>query len=722
MKHLSRALLVLALMGFDVPSANDVPPQAPIAKRIDSVITQHGQTRIDPYAWMKDPNWQEVLTKPETLKADVIDHLEREVAFYEASTDHLGALRSQLVAEMRGRVKEDDASVPMPRGAFAYYTRFREGGQYPLFARKPVSGGAEQVFIDGDKEADGKDFFSLRGVSVSPDQTRVAYGVDTVGSEYYTIKVRNVETGIDLVDAVQRTAATAVWAADSASFFYIERDDNGRFNTVKHHVIGDDSKDDRTVYKEADDGLFLSVSKTSSQAYILISASNGDTSETHFIPADAPLQAPTLIAARQPQSDYSVEHRGDAFILLSHDPSSVDGRIVSAPIDAPGRENWRDVVAHKSGRYIADMAVFQDFLVREEREDALPRLVVSDSDGEDHAISFDEDAFALTLVGWDEFDTSTMRFAYESPSTPAQVFDYDMRAKTRVLRKTQVVPSGHDPDRYQVEMITVKARDGAMIPVSLLSLRSTPKGPDTPVMLYGYGSYGVFIPDNFNTNIFSIVDRGIVYAQAHVRGGSAKGRQWYLDGKLEKKINSFTDFNDVAEALIARNYTSKGKIIAYGVSAGGLLVGAAVNFAPELYGGIVAVVPFVDAVNTISDASLPLTPPEWDEWGNPIEDPQAFATMMAYSPYDTIQAGASYPPILATGGLTDFRVTYWEPAKWIARLRSDTQGGPFLLRMNMGAGHGGSAARFEQFDERAHLYAFALDRLGKAKVPADADP
>ncbi len=676
--------------------------------------TQHGVTRTDHYAWLRDENWQQVLRDPSTLDADIRAALEAEKEYYQAVTGDLGGLRDALFAEMRGRIKEDDAAVPTPDGDWRYWTRFREGGEYPVFVRAPRDGGDEQIILDGDKESEGADFFSIGSVMHSPDHRHAAYAVDRVGSEYYAIRVRNIETGEELTDAIDSADASgAVWSADSSGFFYVERDDNQRPVRAKYHRLGDEAANDALIYEEQDAGFFLGVDKSQSGDYVLIESHSQITSECRTVPAADPLAAPALVAARENGVEYYVEHHGDDFMIRTNADGAVDYKIVKAPIASPGRDCWVDWVPHEPGRSIVGFIPFKDYFVRYERSDARPRIVVSTYDGDAHEISFDEAAYSVGLDGGYEFDTSTMRFAYESPSTPEQTYDYDMSSRERTLLKTQEVPSGHDPSLYAVERIDAETADGAKVPVVVLRLKSTPVDGSAPVLLYGYGSYGATIPNSFSTNTLSFVDRGVIYALAHVRGGAAKGRQWYLDGKLDKKMNTFTDFAAAAEALIEKNYTSKKKIVIYGGSAGGLLVGATVNLRPDLFAGVIAAVPFVDVITTISDADLPLTPPEWEEWGNPITSAEQYGWIANYSPYDNIR-DTDYPPIMATAGLTDFRVTYWEPAKWIARLRDDARGGPFVLRINMDAGHAGSAARFERLDERAHLYAFALKAVGKA--------
>ncbi|MEO1135481.1 MAG: S9 family peptidase [Pseudomonadota bacterium] len=694
------------------PFADAAGVAPPAIEKRPVEITQHGQTRTDNYAWLRDDEWQEVLRDPSLLDAEIRQVLEAETAYYNTLTDDLEPLRKTLFSEMRGRIKEDDSSVPARDGEWRYWTKFREGGEYPTFVRAPVGGGDEQVLFDGDKERGGSEFFSIGSVNHSPDHRLIAAAVDRLGSEYYEINVRNIETG-EIMGAPIASAdrSGAIWTAASDAFFYVERDDNQRPKRVKFHRVGDDPANDKLIYEEPDDTMFLSVGKSQSGDFIFIYSASQITSEVRFVRADAPEMEPQLIAPRDNGVEYYPDHHGDQFYIMTNADDAVEFKIVTAPVASPGRDNWTNWVDYRAGTEIVTFTAFKDYLVRLERNNALPRIVVSTYDGDEHIVSFDEAAYSLGVRSGYEYDTTILRFTYESPSTPDQTFDYDMANRTRTLLKTQEVPSGHDPALYVVERIEAVSADGAKIPMTILRLKSTPKNGSAPALLYGYGAYGLATPASFSSSILSLVDRGAVYAIAHVRGGADKGRQWYLDGKLEKKINSFTDFNAAAEALLAGGYTSKGRIVSYGGSAGGLLVGAAVNLRPDLYGGVIAAVPFVDVINTISDGDLPLTPPEWEEWGNPIESAQEYQWIAAYSPYDNIEP-VRYPPIMATGGLTDYRVTYWEPAKWIARLRDEAKGGPFVLRMNMGAGHAGSAARFERLDERAHLYAFALKVWG----------
>ncbi|MCP1727763.1 oligopeptidase B [Natronospira proteinivora] len=687
--------------------------QAPPVPRQDKTIEQHGESRQDPYHWLRDDNWQALLRDPSLLKTPIREQLAAENRYHDAMMADAADLREALFQEMRGRIKEDDASVPEADGPYEYYLRFREGGDYPLFARRSRGKEEETILFDGDAEGRGQPFFSIASVDHSRDHRLIAYGVDTTGSEYYTLRVRDTETGQDLPDVIESTDGGVVWAADSKSFFYVERDDNQRPKRVKQHYLGQDPADDRIVFDEPDDGQFVSVSETQSGDYILISSGNHDSSETRFIPATQPDAEPQLIAPRKDDVLYEVEHRGEHFYILTNIEGAIDFKIVRTPITRPAPDNWEDVVAHQPGRHISDFVCYKNHWVRLERVDAKPRLVIDNYQGENREVPMEAEAYHLGLRPGLAFDTQWTRFVYSTPAQPAQTFDYHMATGERRLRKTQVVPSGHDPDRYVVERLDAETADGAMVPIIILRLKSTPVDGSAPVLLYGYGSYGMNLPDAFSLTQLSLVDRGVIYAVAKVRGGSEKGQPWYRDGKLQHKPNSFQDCLTAARALVEHRYTQAGRIVLDGRSAGGLLVGATLNLDPEYFAGAIGGVPFVDVLNTISDPSLPLTPPEWPEWGNPIESEADYQTIKSYSPYENLRDDAVYPPVMATAGLADFRVTYWEPAKWIARLRAETRGGPYLLKTNMEAGHGGSAARFEALKEEADLFAFALKVMGK---------
>jgi oligopeptidase B len=649
------------------------------------------------------------------LAADIRAHLEAENAYQAAMMGDTEGLQKTLFAEMRGRIKEDDSSVPMPDGPYAYGTSFKTGGQQPRFFRTPREGGAHDMLLDGDAEAEGKPYFRLGSADHSPDHARLLWGYDDKGSEFYDLKVRDLETGADLDDRVADTGGSGVWAAGNDGFFYTRLDENHRPSKVLFHRLGTDTASDRLIYEETDPGFFMNVGGTRTQDWAFVAIHDHETSEYHVLPAADPTAAPKCVRPRETGVQYDLEEGGDIFFVLTNIGGAKDFKVMTAPVSDPSQANWRELVAHEPGRLILSIMAFRDFLVRLERKDGLPRLVVHErASGVEHVVAFEEEAYSLGLVGSLEYDTDTIRFAYSSMTTPSQVFDYNMRTRERVLRKTQEVPSGHAPDDYVTRRLMAPSHDGALVPVSLLYRRDTPLDGSAPCLLYGYGSYGIAIPASFNTNCLSLVDRGFVYAIAHVRGGKDKGYAWYEDGKRDRKANTFEDFVAAARYLTAENYAAPGRIVAHSGSAGGMLMGAVANMAPELFGGIIAEVPFVDVLETMLDDTLPLTPPEWPEWGNPITSADDYRTIAAYSPYDNVEA-KTYPPILALAGLTDPRVTYWEPAKWVARLRERKAGdNPVLLRINMDAGHAGASGRFSRLEEIAFAYAFALKVVGLA--------
>lgn len=692
------------------------PVTPPVAPRRPHSFTTHGITIADDYAWLKDENWQEVLRDPSILNADIRRYLEAENDYTESLLGHTAALQKALVKEMRGRIKEDDSSVPSPDGPYAYMRKFREGGQHEMFGRCPRNGGEAEIILDGDELAAKHDYFRFGGARHSPDHRLEAWSADVKGSEYFTISVRDWATKKDLDDIVEETDGAVVWSTDASAFFYVKLDDNHRPMQVWRHRLGTSQADDILIYEEMDSGWFTHIHESSSGRFCVIAGGDHETSEHRLVDLanlDAP---PRLVAAREKGVQYSVADRGDELFILTNADEAIDFKIVTAPLQSPGRQNWRDLIPYRQGIYVLDLELFSGHMVRLERANALPAIVIRDlASGEEHAIAFDEAAYSLDTMGSYEFETTNLRFSYSSMTTPSEVYDYDMARRTRILRKRQEIPSGHNPADYVTTRIMATSHDGAQVPISILHRRDFTREGTAPLLLYGYGSYGMAMPASFSSNRLSLVDRGFVYAIAHIRGGADKGWQWYLDGKREKKTNSFEDFAACARALIAEKYTGIKRIVGHGASAGGMLMGATANRAGELFAGIVAEVPFVDVLNTMLDDSLPLTPPEWPEWGNPIESEAAFRTILSYSPYDNL-AAKEYPAILAMGGLTDPRVTYWEPAKWIARLRATmTGGGPVLLRTNMGAGHGGASGRFNRLDEVAIVYAFALWTVGLAE-------
>jgi oligopeptidase B len=686
----------------------------PRAARRPTVATWHGVELVDEYAWLKADNWQDVMREPAVLDAEIRAYLDAENAYCEAQLAETRSLQDELFDEMRGRLKEDDSSVPAPDGPFAYSTKFVAGGQYPLVCRRKRASEDEQVLLDGNVEAEGKAYWDLGGFHHSPDHKLLAYASDDKGSELYTIRVRDLATGKDLPDSIPDTRGGIVWANDSKTLFYVRLDEHHRPLLVYRHVVGTPVDDDVLVYAEQDIGFYVAVSSTQSGKFVLIDAHDHQTSEVHLIDADAPLSAPHVVEPRQVGHEYSVEHHGDTLFITTNSQGAEDFRIVEAPVADPRMANWRELIAHRPGCLVLDTILYRDHMVRLERENGLPRIVVRRlADGTEHFIAFPEEAYALGVSPGYEFDTTTTRFVYSSMTTPAETYDYDMETRERTLRKRQQVPSGHNPADYVTRRLYAPAADGETVPVSILYRRDTPLDGSAPVLLYGYGAYGISIPASFSTTRLSLVDRGFIYAIAHIRGGKDKGYRWYTDGKLAHKVNTFTDFIAAGEFLADQGLTRRGRIVANGGSAGGMLMGVIANMAPELFLGIIADVPFVDVLNTMLDKDLPLTPPEWPEWGNPITRRDEFENIHAYSPYENVEAKA-YPHIFAYGGLTDPRVTYWEPAKWVARLRDkNTSDNLILLKINMEAGHGGASGRYEQLREMAADYAFALKIAGR---------
>ncbi|EFO29035.1 protease 2 [Roseibium sp. TrichSKD4] len=692
--------------------------QIPTPPRADArpvTLETNGFKRQDDYAWLRADNWQEVMRDPSVLADDIRQYLEAENAYQEAVMAPTADLQDVLYKEMRGRIKEDDSSVPSPDGPYAYGLKYVTGGQHPKFVRTPRDGGEETVLLDGDKEADGKAYFKFGGASHSPNHELLAWGYDDKGSEYYSLQIRDLTKGADLNYVIEDTGGGGVFSKDSKHLFYIRLDANHRPSKLFRHEIGTDPANDVLVHEEKDAGFFMGVGETQSGDTILIDIHDHETSEVWMIPSDAPLSEPVLIAPRETSIEYSVEDHGDTLYILTNAGDAEDFKIVTAPKLAPGKDNWSDLVAHKPGTLILSLTVYKTFMTRLERENGLPRIVIrSLADNSEHEVAFDEEAYSLGMGGGYEFDTQTIRFSYSSMTTPSQTFDYNVQTRERSLLKEQEVPSGHTASDYVSRRLQAPTADGETVPISLFYHKDTPLDGTSPCLLYGYGSYGISIPASFNTNALSLANRGFVYAIAHIRGGKDKGFRWYKDGRREHKKNTFADFIAAADHLVAENLTAHDRIVAQGGSAGGMLMGAVSNMAPEKFAGIIAEVPFVDVLNTMVDDTLPLTPPEWPEWGNPITDTDAYQYIASYSPYDNVEA-KDYPAILAVGGLTDPRVTYWEPAKWVAKLRATKTGDSVLmLKTNMDAGHGGASGRFDRLKEVALNQAFALMVTGKA--------
>ena len=687
-------------------------PIAPVAARKSHVVTFHNIQRDDPYHWLRADNWQEVMQKPETLAPDIRAYLEAENAFYEAEFGtRTEKLRETIYKEIRGRIKEDDSGIASPDGPWAYNSRMLEGKQYPLIVRTPREGGPETILLDCNVEA-GDAYFGFAGAEHDRSHRYLAWAADRAGSEYYDIVIRDLDTGKDSAEVIKETAGSYVWSNDSKAIYYTEYDDNHRPFRIRLHAIGTDQADDPIIFEEKDPGFFVGVGRTLSDKFIVIDAHDHQTSECWLIDAEKGGE-PRLVAPRLTDREYDIDEREGLLYIRTNADGAEDFKVVTAPVDNPGAENWVDLIPHQQGVLILDTIVIRNHLLRLERYEGLPRIVVRDlRTGTEETVKFDEEAYSLGMSVGYEFDTSVFRLTYSSPTTPSRTYDMDLETGARTLLKEQEVPSGHNPDDYETRRLFATAPDGEQIPVTVLYRKGTKLDGSAPALLYGYGAYGMSMPSSFSISALSLVDRGFVHATAHIRGGMEKGYRWYVQGRREHKTNTFTDFIAAAEMLVEKGYSSKGRIVAQGGSAGGMLMGAIANLRPDLWGGIIAQVPFVDVLNTMLDETLPLTPPEWPEWGNPLASPEDYARIAAYAPYEQVTA-KDYPPIFALAGLTDPRVTYWEPAKWVARLRATKTGNaPLYLKTNMGAGHGGASGRFDRLKETAECYAFALNAVG----------
>ena len=679
-------------------------PTPPVAERRPHSFTLHGLRLEDPYHWLKDPGYPEV-TDPEVLA-----YLEAENAYFEAVMAPHKPLVDRLYEEMKGRIKEDESSVPQKDGDWLYWTAFETGGEYRLWWRKPVAGGADELLLSEPELAGGKEYFRLGAFAVSNDGRLLAYAIDDTGAERFEVRVKNLETGEHLSEVIPGMLSDIVWAADDSGFLYGLANEQWRTDNARFHRLGTPVEDDVELYREADEGFRVAVAETSSRAWIVIGTGDHVTSEVRLLPAGDPLAEPILVSPRKVGREYDVdEHEGVLFIHTNDtDPQF---RLCTAPIADPG--TWTELIAPDPHFYLTGVECYRDFFVVEAREDGLDQVLIhSYEGGEPKRIAFPEASYAAGLGDNPEYHVDKLRLGYESMVTPGTVYDYDLATGGLETLKVQEIPSGYDPVKYRTERLHVAARDGTKVPVSIVYPAGFPRDGSGKLFLYAYGAYGYAIPPGFSTGRLSLLDRGFAYAIAHIRGGDDLGQRWYLDGKLEKRWNTFNDFVDVARGLIAGGWTYEGGIATAGRSAGGELMGVVANTAPELWGAMIADVPFVDVLNTMLDAELPLTPGEWPEWGNPIEDAGAFELIRGYDPYFNVAARA-YPPLFISGGLNDPRVTYWEPAKWAAKLRATKMDDRLLvLKTNMGAGHGGKSGRFESLREAAEEHAFVLWQMG----------
>lgn len=676
---------------------------APVAEKKNKELTAHGDTRIDEYYWMNDY----FKKGPDSTK--VVDYLKAENAYLDTMMSGTKKFQQELFAEMKGRIKEKDESVPVLNNGYYYYSRTEEGKQYYKYCRKKGSLDApEEVLLDADKMAEGSGYFSATGFSVSPDNKLMAFGIDKLSRRQYTIFIKNLETGELLKDEIIGTGGNAVWAADNKTLFYTSNNQVTLLSEkIRKHKLGTDAAADVTVYEEKDPSNYIGVYKTKSRDYIVIYSSATLSSEYRILKASDPDASFSIFQPRIKDVLYGIDHWGDKFLIRTN-LDAKNFRLMETPVDKTGRENWKEVIAHRADVLLEDIDVFKSHWVITERKEGLLQMRIREiASGKEHYLDFGEPAYAAYVGANPEFNTTNLRYNYTSLTTPNSVFDYDMNTKSKKLMKEQEVLGAFNKADYVTERVYATAKDGAKVPVSIVYKKGTKKDGSAPLLLYAYGSYGASMDASFSSNRLSLLNRGFVYAIAHIRGGQEMGRQWYEDGKLMKKKNTFTDFIDCGEFLIKEKYTSQGHLYAMGGSAGGLLMGAIVNIAPDLWNGVVAQVPFVDVITTMSDPTIPLTTNEYDEWGNPA-DKDAYFYMKSYSPYDNVEK-KNYPNMLVTTGLHDSQVQYFEPAKWVARLRvMKTDKNLLLLKTNMEAGHGGASGRFDYLKEIALEYAFLM--------------
>ena len=693
-RNLHTTLIVVNTRVMDSP---------PVAKVVPVSTTLFGDTRTDPYAWLRDRN------DPDTIK-----YLEAENAYTKAMMKSTEELQSKLYAEMLGRIKQTDLSVPVKREEYFYFTRTEEGKQYAIYCRKKGSlESPEEILLDGNILGQGQKYFRIGNFAVSPNHRLLAYSVDFDGDEMYTIRVMDLETRALLADEIPNTYYTLEWANDNRTFFYTMLDAAKRPHQVYRHTLGE--KENPLIYHEEDERYTLALEKTSSRAYILINIGSSLTSEVRYVCAEHPDSPFQVVLPRVQGVEYDLTHHlgqdSDSFYIRTNDNAKTF-RVVRAPVSDASRPNWQDFLPKRDRVTVENVHAFRDYLVIEERDRGLSQIRIHHfPKGEQHTIEFPEPVYSAGLGPNAEFDTQLVRFHYTSLVTPACVFDYDMETRQWELKKQQEVLGGYDPAQYQSERVYAKSSDSTEVPISVVYKKGFPKDGSAPLLLYGYGSYGISMDPTFHSDRLSLLDRGMAYAIAHIRGGADLGKPWHEDGRMLVKMNTFTDFIASAEYLIAEKYTSPGRLAIQGGSAGGLLMGAVANLRPDLFAAIVANVPFVDALNTELDASLPLTVGEWEEWGNPAEK-QYYDYIKSYAPYENVEA-KEYPKILVTAGLNDPRVSYWEPAKWVAKLRALKKDDRLLLlKTEMGSGHFGASGRYERWKETAFNYAFILHALG----------
>jgi len=693
----------------DIKMNKDV--KTPKAEIQAKSLTIHNSTRIDNYFWMRLTDEQKTAKNKDAQTQKVEAYLNSENEYFDQVTASTNNFQKELFEEMKGRIKEDDTSVPYFRNDYFYITRFEKGSQYPIYLRKKENLEAkEEVLFDVNNEAEGYEYFQLGGLNVSPNNTLVAFATDTVSRRQYTIQIKNLETGNILTDKIENTTGGSVWSNDNKTLFYTKKDPlTLRSSSIYRHILGTDASEDVIVYEEKDETYSTYVYKTKSHKFIVIGSSSTLSSEFRIISADKPYGDWKIIQPREDNLEYSLAHYGDYFYIQTNKDDAINFKLMKTPVNKTTKENWVDVIPHRKETLLEDVSIFKNYLVIEERTQGLGKIRIKTWDGkEDYYLPFDEETYSAGVYATPEFDTEVIRYSYNSMTTPNSVIDFNMRNQTKEVKKEQEVLGGKfNKSNYKSERVWATARDGKKVAISLVYHKDTELNKDTPLLQYAYGSYGYTISDGFSTTRLSLLDRGFVYAVAHIRGGQYLGREWYNDGKMMNKKNSFFDFIDCSKYLIENKYTSAKHLYAMGGSAGGLLMGGVSNLNPELYNGIIAAVPFVDVISTMLDESIPLTTGEFDEWGNPKEK-EAYDYMLSYSPYDQVEA-KDYPNMLVTTGYFDSQVQYWEPAKWVAKLREvKTDKNVLLLHTNMDVGHGGASGRFDSLKETAIDYTFLL--------------
>ncbi|MBQ0736154.1 S9 family peptidase [Aquimarina celericrescens] len=688
--------------------------EAPIAKKVAKELRAHGDTRIDNYFWMRLSDKQKNAETPDAQTQDVLDYLNAENEYQKAAMKHTEQLQEKLYDEIVGRIKKDDSSVPYNDNGYSYYTRYEKGMDYALYCRKKLEDNAEEeIMLNGPKMAEGLSYFGIGGRSVSPNNELLAYGIDTVSRRRYTIYFKNLKTGELLSDKLENTNGSAAWANDNKTVFYTSKDSvTLRANKIYKHVLGTDQSQDELVFNEENDTFSTFVYRSRSDKFIIIGSYQTLSTEYRFLSADTPNGEWKIIQPRERDLEYGIAHFGDHFYIRTN-MDATNFKLVKTPISATTKENWEDVIPHREDILLEDFTVFKNHLVLGERKEGLSTIRVMKWNGDnDHYIQFDDPAYLAYTATNPDFDTNVLRYSYTSLTTPSSTIDYNMETKEQtVLKEQEVLDPNFSKDNYISERLYATAKDGVKIPISLVYKKGTKKSADTPLLLYSYGSYGNSTEPYFSSTRLSLLDRGFIYAIAHIRGGQEMGRHWYEDGKLLKKKNTFTDFIDCGEYLVNKGFTSPEHTYAMGGSAGGLLMGAVLNMKPELWNGVVAAVPFVDVVSTMMDETIPLTTFEFDEWGNP-KNKEYYDYMKSYSPYDNVEA-KEYSNILITTGYWDSQVQYWEPAKWIAKLRDlKTDDNLLIMDCDMETGHGGASGRFARYKRTALSYAFMLDLEG----------